>query len=58
MFLNFFFQIKGKCVFTPKPLRAVVVLFSSMVFGWVGGWAVGKSLSSLYLRNHKEVDTL
>ena len=28
-------------LFTPQPLRAVGVLFSPMVSGWVGGWAVG-----------------
>ena len=47
--------------FTPQPLRAVGVLFSPMVSGWVGGrpvgraggWAAGKSLSGLYLRNRK-----
>ena len=45
--------------FTPQPLRAVGVLFSPMVSGWVGRWAAGKSLSGLYLRNRKvqEVDT-
>ena len=25
------------CIFTPQPLRAVGVLFSPMVSGWVGG---------------------
>ena len=39
--------------FYPTALRAVSVLFSPMVSGWVDGWAAGKSLSSLYLRNHK-----
>ena len=59
-------------IFTPQPLRVVGVLFSPMVSGWLkgcrgvvfthgvqmGGWAAGKSLSGLYLRNHKvyEVD--
>ena len=28
-------------IFTPQPLRAVRVLFSPMVFGWVGGRAGG-----------------
>ena len=40
-------------IFTPQPLRAVGVLFSPMVSGWVGGPSVGKSLSGLYLRNRK-----
>ena len=40
-------------VFTSQPLRAVRVLFSPMVSGWMGGWAAGKSLSGLYLRNCK-----
>ena len=40
-------------IFTPQPLRAVGVLFSPMVSGWAGGQAAGKSLSGLYLRNHK-----
>ena len=50
-------------IFTPQPLRAVGVLFSPMVSGWVGGRpgggrAAGNSLSGLYLRNCKvkEVD--
>ena len=45
--------------FTPQPLIAVRVLFSPMVSGWAGGQAAGRSLSGLYLRNHKvqEVDT-
>ena len=53
-------SVNFSVVFTPQPLRAVGVLFSPMVSGWVGGWAVGgKSLSGLYLRNCKvlEVDT-
>ena len=29
-------------LFTPQPLRAVGVLFSPMVSGWVGGRAVGR----------------
>ena len=47
-------------LFTPQPLRAVRVMFSPMVYyGWLGGLAVGKRLSRLYLRNCKvqEVDT-
>ena len=40
-------------LFTPQPLRAVGVLFSPMVSGWVGGRAAGNSLSGLYLRNRK-----
>ena len=40
-------------IFTPQPSRAVRVLFSPMVSGWVGGGAAGKSLSRLYLRNRK-----
>ena len=40
-------------VFTPQPLRAVGVLFSPVVSGWVGGQAAGKSLSGLYFRNRK-----
>ena len=36
-------------IFTPQPLRAVVVLFSPMA----DGRATGKSLSGLYLRNRK-----
>ena len=48
-------------IFTPQPLRAVGVLFSPMVSGWVGGRpggraggrAAGNSLSGLYLRNRK-----
>ena len=36
-----------------SPEGAVRVLFSSMVSGWAGGLAVGKSLSGLYLRNRK-----
>ena len=44
-------------IVTPQPLRAVRVLFSPMVSGWVGVWlggrAAGKSLSGLYLRNRK-----
>ena len=53
-------------LFTPQPLRAVRLLFLPMVsagpdgrlgglvVGLVGGWAgSGKSLSGLYLRNHK-----
>ena len=28
--------------FTPHPLRAVRVLSSPMVSGWVGGWLVGQ----------------
>ena len=40
-------------IFTPQPLRAVGVLFSPMVSGWVGGRAARKSLSRLYLRNCK-----
>ena len=54
--LNFGRKLR-KWFFTPQPLRAVGVLFSPMVSGWVGGrggWRVaGKSLSGLYLRNHK-----
>ena len=34
-------------------LRAVGVLFSPMVSGWAGGQVTGRSLSGLYLRNHK-----
>ena len=33
----------GKLIlFTPQPLRVVMVLFSPMVSGWVGGHAAGK----------------
>ena len=46
------FDLKFK-VFTPQPLRAVRVLSSPMVSGWVDGRAMGKSLSMLYLRNRK-----
>ena len=40
-------------VFTPQPIRAVGVLFSPMLSGWAGWRAAGRSLSGLYLRNHK-----
>ena len=51
---NFFFVCTLiNMFFTPHPLRAVRVLFSLMVSGWAGGQAAGKSLSGLYLRNHK-----
>ena len=36
-------------VFTPQPLRAVGVLFSPMVSGWVGGWQEIVCVGSLYL---------
>ena len=39
--------------FYPQPISAVGVFFSPMVSGWAGGWAAGKSLSGLYLRNRK-----
>ena len=29
----------GSLVFTPQPLRAMRVMFSPMVSGWVGRWA-------------------
>ena len=35
--------------FLPTALKCCRVLFSPMV----SGWAAGKSLSGLYLRNHK-----
>ena len=46
-------RVSLQMFFTPQPLRAVRVLFSPMVSGWAGGWATGKSLSGLYLRNRK-----
>ena len=37
--LNFFFFLN--IIFTPQPLRAVGVLFSPLVSGWMGGRAGG-----------------
>ena len=56
-----FFSLHDQtCILSPfYHQRAVGVLFSPMVLGWAGGWAEGKSLSRLYLRNCKvyKVDT-
>ena len=38
-------------ILTPQPLRAVRILFSPVVSGWVGRRAVGRSFSGLYRRN-------
>ena len=34
---RFVFAVQKDYLFTPQPLRAVGVLFSPMVSGWVGG---------------------
>ena len=40
-------QYRNVAVFTPQPLRAVGVLFSPKVSGWVGGWAAGYLVETL-----------
>ena len=51
---NEVFHITSVHHFYPTPLKGCLeVLFSHMVSGGAGGWAAGKSLSGLYLRNRK-----
>ena len=54
------FAVEQKHFLPHSLLRAVGVLFSALVSGWVGLWAVGKGLSGLYLRNYvvQDGDTL
>ena len=58
--LNDFMKVKTLKVFYPialKGCQGVVFTHNVRMGGWagrqVGGWLAGKSLSRLYLRNHK-----